>query len=251
MTKKLSIFILLILSIHANSIACQCSINETITSEYQKADFVATLKIVKNYKNFPDTNQYYKADVEIVDLYKGRSLKSILILGNNDGDTYNSCGTFIKEGETRLIFGSYKENQITTYLCTSYHKPSELSYQRNKIREKLILLKKYSKNNIIGFVNEMTIYPYDLIQSYKPELSNKYSLVKITIENNKTIKKIKFLTKDNDSLKRTYKNYFYNTIDWDRRLKRITNKTNSKNMTIVFEIVPFRNYKTETELKPG
>lgn len=63
--------------------ACSCSILSTITSDYQTSDFVGVVKILKNYKNYPDTNEYYKADVEVLNLYKGNTIKSIYVLGNN------------------------------------------------------------------------------------------------------------------------------------------------------------------------
>jgi len=243
MKKPILLVFILSLAFTLSSYACSCSIFDTVTSQYQKADFVATLKIIKIYKNFPDTNQYYKADVEIIDLYKGKTLRSIYILGNNGGSIYNSCGTFIEEGETRLIIGSFEGNMITTYLCTSFYKPNEVNYKNNRIAERLTLLKKHVKNNSISFINEMTIYPYDFKQNYKPELINYFSLVKVIINRNGLIKQVKFITNDSDTLKKAYLDYFNNIINWTNRLKKISNKNNSENITVVFEIKPYTSLK--------
>lgn len=242
MKKPILLVFILSLAFTLSSYACSCSIFDTVTSQYQKADFVATLKIIRNYKNFPDTNQYYKADVEIIDLYKGKTLKSIYILGNNGGNTYNSCGTYIKEGETRLIFGSFEGNTISTYLCTSYNNPNETNYMSSRVGERLQLLKKHSKKSTIRFLNEMTIYPFDFKQIYNPKLINHFSLVKLTINRNGLIKQVKFITNDNDTLKKAYQEYF-NQPNWPDRLKKISNKNNSENITVVFEIKPYTSLK--------
>lgn len=75
-------FCITILALFASSttLACYCSILSTITSNYQQANFVGLVKILKNYKNYPDTNEHYKADVEVLNLYKGKSVKACIYL---------------------------------------------------------------------------------------------------------------------------------------------------------------------------
>ncbi|WP_165953195.1 hypothetical protein [Pedobacter changchengzhani] len=50
---KITTIIITILSIFVINTckACMCSSLKTITFQYQQADFVATVKIIKNYKN--------------------------------------------------------------------------------------------------------------------------------------------------------------------------------------------------------
>ena len=239
MKRQILLIIILTFSTINISFACMCSILSTPTVQYQEADFVATIKILKNYKNSPDTNQYYKADIEILELYKGKKIKSIFVLGSNGNNTYNSCGTFISEGETRLIFGRSEGSIISTYLCTSYYKPNNLSFKINKIEEKLILLKKHAKNNVINFSNEIAIYPYDFKRIYNPESTNYYSLVKVVISKGGFVKNIKFITNDTQTLQTAYRDYFSKTIDWQSRLQKISVKNIAEDMTLIFEINPY------------
>lgn len=221
-----------------------CSVLETVTLKYQTADFVAVVKIIKNYKNSPSSNEYYKADIEIVNQYKGKKIKSLSILGNNGGDSYNSCGTFIPEGATRLIFGNFdSKGNISTYLCNSYIEPLEDNYKKSKTSEKLELLKLNVKDFNIRVFNETAFYPYDFKYIYKPEMSNYYSLIKIVINKDSATKKIEFITETNDELTKAYNDYFFNVINWKSRLEKVAPKLQDSVLTIFFEIKPFTTLK--------
>jgi len=235
---KKCFFITVLLILLSNSIyACYCSTLSTISSSYQSADFVATIKILKNYKNTPSNNEYYKADIEILDHYKGKKYKSIYILGSNGGNTSNSCGTFIPEGETRLIFGNPYLNGIAIYLCSSFHKPLQSYYQRDEITKKLNILKKFAKNYTIQLNDDL--YPYDFKQTLNKDSSNYFSLIKLKVNKDGNLKTIQFLTEDNKTLKNNYENYFRTIVNFKKRLKRITKETN-KNLTFIFEIKPYK-----------
>lgn len=223
--------------------ACYCS--STLIVDYQTANFVAAVRIIKNYKNSPDTNDYYKADIEIIDLYKGKSIKSIYILGSNGNNTYNSCGTFIKEGEVRLIFGNFnKENNMSTYLCTSYYRPLEAPYKRDQISQKLSLLKKYAEDYTIKIYNADLISTYDFKTTYDPTKENYFSLLKIKIDKNGLVKAIDYLTKDSDELKAAYDNYFRTKFNWSR-IQSIR-KENIDDITLFFEVKPYTSLKPKS-----
>ncbi|RZK44246.1 MAG: hypothetical protein EOO90_00865 [Pedobacter sp.] len=228
---------LLIIILPKIGYGCICSFLSTTSVEYQRSAFVATVKIVKNYKNIPDTNEYYKADIEIIDLYKGKKISSIYILG---GEVYNSCGTFIPEGETRLIFGTvYKEKYISTFLCGSYKKPLEAYYKRDQIGDKLRLLKKHASKHMVNINNEVLLYPVNFNRIYNPDSVNYFSLVKVELNRDRSVKAIRYLTKDSQKLKKAYEYYFKNQFDW-RRIERI--KSNQADgITLFFEINPYTN----------
>ena len=236
------LFCITILALFASStaLACYCSMLSTITSNYQQANFVGVVKILKNYKNYPDTNEHYKADVEVLNLYKGKSVKSLYILGNNGGKTYNSCGTFIQEGETRLVFGSFtKDKLVSTYLCTSYLNPFNTSYKRDLIEEKLKLLKRFAKKHTIKIGNDALLYVNDFKRIKNPKTTKHFSLVRIDLTENGTIDKIAILTKDDKELSDSLKLYFKKTFNI-QRLKGIREKNNG-NLIVFFEITPYKS----------
>lgn len=246
MKKPILLFISFIIGLSAKSFACHCSILETITSQYQTSDFVASVKILKNYKNTPDSNEHYKADIEILDLYKGKKTKSILVFGSNGNNRFNSCGTFIDVGETRLIFGKLeKDGSISTYLCTSYYEPLKESYKNNKVAQKLNLLKKGIGDYKISSDKDTALYPYDYKQIYKPALANNYSIVKVKLNGDSEVLKITYLTKETKELIKYYDKYFKEVIDWKRRLTRIKH-IKGETITLCFEINPYTNIEPKT-----
>lgn len=243
MKKALYILFFLFFTLLNASRACNCSILSTVTYQYQTADFVASVKILKNYKNTPESNEYYKSDIEIIELYKGKKVKRISVLGSNGNNMYNSCGTFINVGEIRLIFGNLeKDGSISTYLCTSYYKPLSVGYEDNKVAQKLRLLKAAAKNHRISVSNDAALYPYDFKQIYDPELANNYSIVKVKLDHEGKPLLIKSLTKEQQKLIKHYKTYFTNEVDWKGRLNRIKVKS-GKGITLFFEINPYTNTK--------
>lgn len=234
------IFIILLqISLSINTLACSCSILSTITSEYQTSDFVGVVKIIKNHKNYPDTNEYYKADVEVLNLYKGKTIKSLHVLGNNGGKSYNSCGTFIGEGEIRLVFGKInKETLMTTSLCTSYYKPLNPNYKRDQIEEKLNILKRFARKHTITIYNEAAIYTSDFLRTSNLASINYFSIVGVTLSEEGKPKKIFFLTKDEKALKTKIIHYFNRIYGW-KRLTRIR-EINKGELTVFFEINPYK-----------
>ncbi|WP_144371931.1 hypothetical protein [Pedobacter xixiisoli] len=219
--------------------ACYCS-ESTITFPYQTADFVGVVKILKNYKNYPNTNEYYRADVEVLDLYKGKNLKHLYILGSNGVDSYNSCGTFIKEGEVRLIFGNFmKDKSISTYLCKSYKSPEEHYYKRDQVEEKLTLLKRFARKHTNKIPNEASIYIGDFKKTINKDSVNYTSLVGVELKNSGEIKKIFNLTKDNEQLRSALEKYFRNTFNW-KRIKSMR-ENNTGDITLFFEVRPYKS----------
>lgn len=240
MIKKIH-FVLLLFLVLSTPKVFACSCNEfTITFPYQTADFVGVVKILKNYKNSPDTNEYYKADVEVLNLYKGKKLKNLYILGSNGVNTYNSCGTFIKEGEVRLVFGNLmKDKSISTYLCNSYRKPDEHYYKRDQIAEKLLLLKRFAKKHTNKMSNEASLYISDFKKITNKDSANYTSIVGVKLTKSGAIKKIFHLTKDNEQLKSALEQYFNNNFNWKRTER--SRKNANGDIILFFEVKPYKS----------
>lgn len=227
--------------------ACLCEIMDNVTSKYQQSDFVAEVKIIKNYKNKPDSSEYYKADIEIVKLYKGQKIKQLLVLGTNGGTRYNSCGTFIAEGKTRLIFGRFDgKKTITTYLCDSYLDPNSIAFKKEGNSEKLSLLKKHAEHYTINTRWGRTTYlqAYSVV-STTTDSTKCFSLIKIVVDKNGVIKKVDFLTQDYSYVKEKLVELIKTKIDWVTRLKPY--QTN-KDLVFFLEAGPYQ-YITSAPLK--
>jgi len=242
MERKALFIILITIFISQLANACMCDIMDTKSSKYLAADFVATVKILKNYKNQPDTSEYYKADVELINLYKGKKIKHLLILGTNGGTRYNSCGTFIAEGETRLIFGKfYGESNISTYLCNSYINPLSTNFKLSKLDEKLRLLNRYAKNITVETLWGRTVYiPSQLYQTSTTDTTYLFSIVKIVITEDGMVKKIQHLTKDNKAFIAKLDVALTTKMDWLSRIKPYKTKSD---LTFLLELDPYERIK--------
>lgn len=139
--------------------ACGCN-SLSIQSKYVKSDVVAKVKILKIYKNV-DSYLYYKADILVKKMYKGKGLelKSIYIYGDNDGDLIGrlktSCDIFIPEGAELLIYTSKNERgEYTLGMCSGY---LYLNNYHKSLKEKykleLKILKKLKRKKVT-FINK-------------------------------------------------------------------------------------------------
>jgi len=102
------IVLLSFLLVYSSSFACICGTTSVI-NRYNHSDFVADITIVKNYPNEGNIN-FYKSDIKINQLFKGRTLKSIFVYGRSDGQIGNSCSIFFPVG-TNLIAYSNKDDK--------------------------------------------------------------------------------------------------------------------------------------------
>ena len=97
--KILQIRILLLLS-YISSNACDCPIR-TFTEVYTQSDFVAEIRITKNYDDEGE-QELYKAEIQNINSYKGDSVNAIYEGGKSDGKMGSSCSIYIHEN-TELI----------------------------------------------------------------------------------------------------------------------------------------------------
>lgn len=226
--------------IYLSGDACSCSILATTSYYYQNADFVGIVKILKNYKNIPDSNLYYQADVEIIDLYKGKKVKSIWIEGTNGGRYGSSCGTFIPEAEIRLIYANRgQDGLLKTYLCTSTNRPLEPYFKQNNTREKLVLLKKYASKYTHIIYNETLYYPAAFKFIVDKTKLNYFSLVMVTLSKDYEIKNLNILNTAPQELKEAYTQYFKQKINWKQKMKGIKTDPRKNDIQLIFEINPY------------
>ncbi len=159
------------------------------------SDFVAKIKIVKNYKSKGE-EELYKADIIIKELYKGKTLKSIYVEGRNgenELDIGSSCSIFIEEGTELIAYGKEDEKgRVTIGMC------SGLLYLTGRYREKgtrEISILRILKNNNINYTNDIYIRPkggilgLDMFSGIK--LKKNFAIYEITFSTNLKVKNVR------------------------------------------------------------
>jgi len=223
-------------------LACVCNILETTTAKYLSADFAAMVKIVKTYKNPPEDPEYYQADVEIIDLYKGRTRKTIWIFGNNGGDIYSSCGVLVNEGQTILLFARTNNKKLYTGMCLMYFRPSAL------MQQVLNTLKIYAQNTTLNASLGTADYiPKDWYQIPSSNVSKNFSLVKLVITPDGKPNLIQHLTNDPLAFKEKLYTVLNQKMDWQKlseRLYKLNPKLSGKKITLFMQYEPYRYQKS-------
>jgi hypothetical protein len=114
--------------------------------KYVHSDFVARVRIVKNYSN-QGASLTYKSTVAIKQLFKGKMVKSILIEGSSDGKRRTSCDIYFKEGTEMLVYarldgsGKYIFNSCSGYRVITHS-------DRSAEKRELEMLDFLDRNNI-------------------------------------------------------------------------------------------------------
>lgn len=187
------IFQLILFLCTGSVFACSCGIT-SIVDEYIKSDFVAKVKIIKNYKNESEAVELYKTDIEISEVYKGEVLESIFVLGRNDQYMGSSCAIFIPEN-TELIVFAFKDidGKYKIGMC------SRLVYLNNPfaydIIQELEILEMFKSKNIV--FTDKTHYQeksdklyYDLLQFKGIKLKMAYGFYEIVFNSELKIKNV-------------------------------------------------------------
>lgn len=105
-------FVFIGLLISTFGFACKCNY-QSFGENFAQNDFVAEIEIIRVYNVSSTTDEddrFYKADIKILKLYKGKSIQSILVRGKV-GQIYGSaCEVDVKKGEKFLIYLNPEEN---------------------------------------------------------------------------------------------------------------------------------------------
>ncbi|AZA84962.1 hypothetical protein C1637_22035 [Chryseobacterium lactis] len=113
--KKLLLLLFLLLSIVEIS-ACSC-IGNSFSQNYQDADVIGVVKIVKVY----DQNKQrrtYKVDIEFEEIFKGKSIKTIIVSGLIGKSKSAACELNVKPQERYLIYLQKYDNIYSIDYCT-------------------------------------------------------------------------------------------------------------------------------------
>ncbi len=172
--------------------ACDC-MQPNLTEKYSKSDLVARVKIVKNYLN-ENSDELYKTDIIINELFKGDKVNSIYVAGRSDGKFGSSCSLFIPENTELIIYTSKnKKGEYVIGMCSGLL--TFYDWNIKKQEKELKILRMFKTKNInftnkISYRNESNLQK-ELEQFKGIELKKSYGIYEITFESNLRIKHVK------------------------------------------------------------
>lgn len=234
------------------SFSCSC-LSEKLVDYYQRSNFVATVSVKKVTKT-TDNNGFLTAEIEIIELFKGGSIKSIKI------ENYNLCTLDIYEGGVWLIFATKNENgvlypsycsgslMINRKMNSEQYPNAELSYKKIVDRkiEVLRFFKKYkitepNKYNLkLVYKNPCSDLPLDV------NFTKNFSVYKLTLNKDLSVKKAKALQRfDSSNFSKKMKKCFLKNIVFENKLN---SKINTKKNIVVY--VVYYYYPSDGESEP-
>lgn len=171
--------------------ACTCD-PPKITEKFVQSDFVARAKIVKNYKNI-GSEERYKADIEIIELYKGKTLNSIYVAGRSDGLMGSSCAIFIPENTELIIYArKNKDGKYSVGMCSGllYLNNRNIKKQRRELNIlEMFKNKKITLTDKIDYREKATLSK-KLEQFKGIQLEKEYGIYQITFTSDLQIKDV-------------------------------------------------------------
>lgn len=99
--------------------ACKCN-NGNFGENFAQNDFIAEIEVLKTY-NFDlkrDDERFYKAEIKILKLYKGRAISNILVNGRVEEVYGPACEIRISKGDKFLVYLS-KDDDFLMSSCTA------------------------------------------------------------------------------------------------------------------------------------
>lgn len=190
--------------------ACEC-VMMPLVYYIQKSDFIAKVKVLKVSEPTVD-GQYQDAQIEILELFKGKKISTIRVWANLKTD----CDLSVSENSTWLIFAQTNSSGFLRFdLCsgslqldrdfTSRNYPTAQNNWTESIDRKLAVLR-YLKSNHLTSPNEYDLALTSIEQKDEhfrgyTVLKDRFAVFQITIEKNLSISKVKALKEfDNKAL---------------------------------------------------
>ena len=95
-----------------NVFACKCAY-QSFGERFEKSEFIAEVEILKTYNidfNNGEDDRFYKADIKILKLYKGKKISSILVKGKVGKIYESACEIELKVGQKMLVYLDTESN---------------------------------------------------------------------------------------------------------------------------------------------
>lgn len=215
--KKITLLFILFFS-SFNGFACDCDFN--IINLYQKANFVAKIKVLKNHINEQPDVSNYKVDIQTLSLYKGNTTPSVYINGYNGvpHKLISSCDFSLPVNTESLIFGFENDDKIYISYC------STIMYNIPESIVKLNLLKSKVSNytsNAPFSSTYLTYIPSNIFENYPRNFYGKSYIIKLTIDKDKIVTNVEFVSDVEPEIQKNLASDIKNKIEWKKRLADI------------------------------
>lgn len=180
---KLFVFIGLLISTF--SFACSCDYG-TFGENFANNDFVAEIEILKTYDvNFKigNDNRFYKADIKILKLYKGKLISSFILAGRVGKSDIGACEIEVKKGDKFLVYLNSK-NKYIMYYCSprKYLNNENINVERKALE--FLIKKNISNSNCFYSVGNH----FEKFKSLNPK--NDFAVYKLKINSKSKIESI-------------------------------------------------------------
>ena len=179
----------------ATASACDCMI-PSITEKYMRSDFVAKIRISKVYMN-DGSEEVYKSDIEILELYKGNRINSIYVAGRSDNLMGSSCSIYIPENTELIIYaGRAKDGKYFIGACSGHLYTKNYYYiNQEKIKREEAILTTFKTKNINisnkGFFDTNGSIGDELEKFKGIRLDKSFAIYEITFSSKLAVKRIR------------------------------------------------------------
>ncbi|WP_425637784.1 hypothetical protein ACPUEN_20585 [Algoriphagus yeomjeoni] len=192
---------LLLFVVGNQTFVCDCG-PVGLTEAFISSDFVAQIKIIEVYPN-QNQDEIYKADIEIVELFKGPTLTSIYIRGRSDGKMGSSCSVYFPKGSELVIAANSFGKGMYSFGACSYTINLKNNYRNtNRNIEVLRSISAYDNTLTARYFPIISSNFYDFLDSKKGLLLiEKFALFEVNLEdltNPSQVKMIKGFGNDLD-----------------------------------------------------
>lgn len=201
------ILLLFFVIFHTYAFACKCDRTGKVGIQFQDADFVGEIEILK-IRNDGNSSRSYTADVKVLQLYKGAEIKKVQILGRIGDVRSESCEIKLEKAEKYLVYLSsdpgrniwsmsgtgnaeIKENFMITSCTPLVSLESETKYLEEE-RSVLHFLKEL-KGNLpqAYYFNSSMESGNDVFKDYKiSDAKNSFAIYKLKVNNRSEIDEI-------------------------------------------------------------
>ena len=240
MKKTVQIFIFLF---SIGIYACTCDAPK-ITEKFVQSDFVARAKIIKNYKN-SGSEERYKADIKIIEQFKGEALNSIYVAGRSDGLIGSSCAIFIPENTELILYArKNKDGKYSVGMCSGLLYLNNRNIKKQKRELDILEMFKNKEITLTDKINyqEKATLSKKLEQFKGIKLEKEYGIYQITFTSDLQIKDVEQISGFGNAIDKKLMEIL-RTTKWKSFNKGIKNKVpeNSKMLIGIYY------YKSEKE----
>lgn len=236
---------------------CDCNF-PNLTEKYISSEFVAAITITNIYLNEKDEH-WYKADIEVNELFKGENLESILVYGRSDGGFGSSCDIFIPSGAKLIAFSKKNQNgEVYIDMCSGFlyldynfqlRNPTKKSKKQIERQETEIEILQLLRKKNISYTSDIPYQP-DIHFSKRLEqfkgvsLDKRYALFEIIFAQDLSVKEIIEISGFDHPIDEELKELFKNTMWTKRRIDE--DKTLQNGSRFLIGIYYYKQEKDES-----